>query len=339
MKYKTLPLLFSLLLIITSGLQAQGLKINKSKSSTVFNGNQKDYLIGNIQDVKHHNQTVYLIDEAAPKVLILSKKGKLIQQIGRAGKGPGEYLSPVSIDIFDTGDLVLLDQNLGRVTQYFYNNESKKWEVKKSGAHNMNMSNLCVSDGNVWVHARKENNVIHRLSDDLKSKSYSIGGGYDSDDIVTREISQNGVLACKGQNIYTGFTTDNIIRVYNKNTGNLLKKIEIKEAIPIEISKISRNGGVGFARKYYPGEAYNDKGDYHDGLENIAAIDNQLLVQYKRFFSESDQQSIISFSVDLSDGTYKISKNLPLIFDHVKGQIIYGANYPTPHVKINGVNN
>ena len=66
-----------------------------SSATAVFSGEEDNYIVGSIEDARLHDGQIYLVDGAADsKVLALSKQGALEQQIGRPGRGPGEYQHP-----------------------------------------------------------------------------------------------------------------------------------------------------------------------------------------------------------------------------------------------------
>lgn len=52
----------------------------------------EDCLIGRIGQVKRVNDKLVILDLSTHKILVFSDKGKFLNQIGRKGKGPGEYL-------------------------------------------------------------------------------------------------------------------------------------------------------------------------------------------------------------------------------------------------------
>ena len=305
--------------------------------SIVFNSEREDYIIGNIQGAKLNDGQIYIIDNIIPNLLVVNKDGTLINKIGRSGRGPGEYINPTSIEI-SKGELILLDQSIGRITRYVYNLTNEEYVMDISGTHNFRMSDLCMHEsGDIWVYGLKDNNIIHRLSKDLQTVSYSMGMEFDNSDRITLESAQNGVIECSSEFIFTGFRTDNKVRVHRKSNGLLYQEIKFDEIVPVEISIMTHNGQVGFARKYYQGQAYDERGNYHDSLSNIILIDDELLVQYQRYFfdADSDSQKIISFIVNLLDNSYEMIMTLPIIFDYeYKKTLLAGSNHPLPSIKL-----
>lgn len=52
---------------------------------------------------------VYLLDEIAATVLVISPDGEVIDSLGRTGSGPGEFCSPVALDVTADSILVVAD--------------------------------------------------------------------------------------------------------------------------------------------------------------------------------------------------------------------------------------
>lgn len=310
---------------------------HKATSEEIYSVDYENYIIGSIDDVKYINGHIYLIDQSGTKVLLISENGDLIQQVSRLGRGPGEYVNPTSIDVFDK-ELILLDQRLRRITRYVSDDETVEFKPEHSGSHQFNMTDLCLSNGEVFVHSSSEDYTILKLNSTLDSVVQSFGDGYEPTDLIQREIFSYGKLACNDEFVYSSFVADNKLRIYRKENGSLLRNIEFNEIKPVEISVINRDDVQAISRQYYQGEAYDETGGYHDHLQNLVVIDNQLLVQYERSFSDSDSESdlqyIVSLMLDPSSGVYSISKELPLIFDYSNQLLITGGNYPTPHIEI-----
>ena len=57
-------------------------------------------LIGQVDHIKVFNDTIYILDSFSAKALFaFDENGNFIRKIGRLGKGPGEYLKPLSFTI------------------------------------------------------------------------------------------------------------------------------------------------------------------------------------------------------------------------------------------------
>lgn len=307
--------------------------------SNIYYGEHEDYLIGEVSDAKLKKDQVYIIDQRGTKILVLSKEGELIQQVGRSGRGPGEYEKPVSLDFIDD-ELLVLDQNLNRITRYTFAKESAKVQSVNSGSFDLKMTDICVSEGEIFVHSFHEENIIQQISSNLNTVTNSFGSGYGETEaqIIRQDISSDGILACQGQYIYSGFTVDNKIKIYDKNNGELKHQIVFDEIAPIKLSKTEHDGKVGVSRSYYPGQGFDERGDFNDTLKNIVVINEHLIVQYKRTFSdaESDRPYITSLIVDPENGTYTVNKDLPFVYDYNQNNdyLLTGLNYPVVNIEL-----
>jgi len=54
---------------------------------------------------------IYILDYGKIRIQKFDQNGKFLKTIGRQGQGPGEFMSPSSLDISDSGDFYLKDSN------------------------------------------------------------------------------------------------------------------------------------------------------------------------------------------------------------------------------------
>jgi len=72
-------------------------------------------IVGNVFDLKEHNNEFYLVDELSHTIWVTDQNGELKRKIGRKGKGPGDLLTPVSI-AFKGDTLFVLEKDNSRVS-------------------------------------------------------------------------------------------------------------------------------------------------------------------------------------------------------------------------------
>ncbi len=78
---------------------------------------KKECLIGNIDEIKIKNDTVFVLDKKISKSLfIFDKSGKFIRKIGKLGRGPGEYERLSSFSIDRTRNQILIQSNKKIIT-------------------------------------------------------------------------------------------------------------------------------------------------------------------------------------------------------------------------------
>ena len=68
------------------------------------------YVFGNITEAElAHDGRIYVLDGLLARLSVYSPEGELLSTSGRRGNGPGEYLYPRSMALFDDGSLVISD--------------------------------------------------------------------------------------------------------------------------------------------------------------------------------------------------------------------------------------
>lgn len=90
-------------------------------------------LIGNISQIEIFNDTIYVLDSSIAKALfVFDNKGKFIRKIGTVGKGPGEYINPLSftfdeknsqIQILDRKKIIKFNNNGELIGEIILNKE------------------------------------------------------------------------------------------------------------------------------------------------------------------------------------------------------------------------
>jgi hypothetical protein len=99
-------------------------------ASDIYNGigyipleTRPDILIGAIEDIQVLNDTLYILDSRSAKsIFVFTMNGKFIRRIGKVGRGPGEWTSPLSFAINETNrELYILDGNSQKIFVYSTN--------------------------------------------------------------------------------------------------------------------------------------------------------------------------------------------------------------------------
>lgn len=89
------------------------------KTGTITLKPDTAHLIGDISGmIKLVNGQIVIADNLGSQLLLFDSKGYLIKQIGRKGKGPGEYLNLDDIVQKKNGNILVLSDNLRRVLEY-----------------------------------------------------------------------------------------------------------------------------------------------------------------------------------------------------------------------------
>lgn len=333
-------LVISFIFFLFLDAKTQDIRLSDSKKKVIFKGEQQNYIIGNLIHANFAENRIIIADDEDTKVLALDNNGNLVQKIGRLGRGPGEYINPVST-IFTGNSLLILDSGLNRITSYLLDEETDEFKLNKSGTFDLNMTDLCISEDKLWIYANNGEAIVHQITNDLQSISASISDGFDSQVSAIMEIARKGSIACSNNYIFGGYAYSNTLKIFDIKTQRLVKSIEFDEISPVSITEVEMEGRKAYSRKYYTGDAYNSKGDFHDTLKNLFIINNYLLIQYERLFSDesSNGPTIVSLVLNINNWTYSKTLNLPLIFDYDNGIALSGYNFPLPKLEVTEFDN
>lgn len=65
--------------------------------------------------IDRRRQRIYVLDEAAPRILVFDFDGALVGELGREGQGPGEYVDPVGLSVDRDGRVYVIDPGRGSI--------------------------------------------------------------------------------------------------------------------------------------------------------------------------------------------------------------------------------
>jgi len=79
----------------------------------------KDFPIGQITNLIHHQDKFFIFDQTTKSVFIYNESGALENLINSVGKGPGEYIMPLAftVDKF-TNEIILCDDRMSKAMYY-----------------------------------------------------------------------------------------------------------------------------------------------------------------------------------------------------------------------------
>lgn len=292
-------------------------------ADTVFYERNDDIIIGEVQQAKYHNDDIYLIDKSSNKMLSFTAEGEFTGYVGGQGRGPGEYLEPVSFTIFDN-NMVLLDRRLNRLSHFIFDEAVGGFQLQKSAVHDLYMTDICEVNGRIWVYGYKEGHIIHELSSNLEYIERSGGdlSAYEAETI--QDIARDGTIACTKNYIYSAFMHDNTVHLYSQSDLSLSDQILFEGIAPIQYTTVEHEGRQAVALSYYQGTAYNEKGNYHDVIRNLIVAETVILAQYNRHYQDYKPISpdLMSFIVEPRNHTYKLFDDYPYIKDFNNGNYL-----------------
>ncbi|MEX0720573.1 MAG: 6-bladed beta-propeller [Balneolaceae bacterium] len=110
-----------------------------------------EYIFGNINHVSVGTKgQIFVADTQIPIIRMYDKKGEFIRNVGREGKGPGEYLYLGGMRTFPDGRLATWDQNNARINVYDEKGDYVVSHFVKAGLFSADVFEVG-HDGNFYV--------------------------------------------------------------------------------------------------------------------------------------------------------------------------------------------
>ena len=196
------------------------------------------------QKIKCVGEYIYILDERNQRILRFDNNFNYINQIGREGRGPGEYLYPTTFQIFkDT--IYIADVSNYRIDLRFVDGKyirsfRPKYPLLSDISLGVN------SNGNLFINHPMSNNLV-TCYDNSGEIVKSFGDLIDDNDPMKKiSINNAHIEVGENDNIYVSFVMVPVLRKYDKN-GQLLwerdltKYSEIKEMNDFFIKKTQEN--------------------------------------------------------------------------------------------------
>lgn len=103
-------------------------------------------LMGDIKKVIAAGDRLFIITYSSPEILVFNRKGDFLTRIDKQGKGPGEYLKLIDINVTEVPRELIVYCRTGRL--YFYDWEGNFIREQKVDSH---ISNIEYLDGKGWL--------------------------------------------------------------------------------------------------------------------------------------------------------------------------------------------
>ncbi len=189
-----------------------------------------------LMDVDEYGN-MYILDAAAPNIRVFDKEGNYTQTIGRKGQGPGEMLSPRSIQITPQNEILVYDLRNQRFSFYSLTGEFLKQSLAATALFLLNPK----MDSTGYVIG----GILQRESYALNKFDLELNPVLTIYTIDIPSLSRTGELEVMIPSFSFDLTKkDNIVCGYNDkyefqiidSQGKLIRKI-IKEYDPLEVSE------------------------------------------------------------------------------------------------------
>jgi hypothetical protein len=135
---------------------------------------------------------LYVLDPASFSVRAFDRTGKFVSQVGRSGRGPGEFTQPFSI-LHDGDSTLYVADNVNGVS--VFRARAGQMKFLRSWGRTMAPRALCILDGKLVLAGWSNGKMLHEL-DDAGNAVRSFGDGLSSDtNAVVREYANSATIA------------------------------------------------------------------------------------------------------------------------------------------------
>jgi hypothetical protein len=186
------------------------------------------YVFGAVEDVTVDRRgNVYVLDSHSMNVRVFSRGGRFVQQLGRPGRGPGEFFAPQAMAIDGADRLYVLDPGNARVHVFTPGTAGHAYTAYFRV--NFDARDLCASRDRIYVLGPRFERVIHEFMPDgrwIRSFGAPLGG---SDPLMVASLA-GGALACmqeSGDVLYLSQLTP-LVRRYSSSQG----RMEWQQVVP-----------------------------------------------------------------------------------------------------------
>lgn len=93
-------------------------EVIKEKKYINLSADNEAFLFNRIDNIKIHNNRIFIQDERTKKLLVFDMKGKGITKVGSHGRGPGEFLNLSDFDIDNDGYIYVIDGQQDKMNVY-----------------------------------------------------------------------------------------------------------------------------------------------------------------------------------------------------------------------------
>jgi hypothetical protein len=263
--------------------------------------------IGVISKIEICNDTIYIFDGAySKKIFVFTSKGKFIRQLGSAGKGPHEYIQPVSFTLDSVKrEILVLDNQLKKILIYSFEGDNKKDILLEKRYRSSSITSL---NGKIFIDAKMDisNNKENYLVREIDSRGKEVNNFI--------EIPRNNKgFAIPVVSSFTGrfFKTQNEI-IYTNEFSNIIYSISAegaRQSIRLLSKDFITIDELNLIQK-------NFEGNNPMGLLNLSGsvktynISNYLVNSQRAIFNFNKNRKTRTLFLDIKSKKFQYSQNV-----------------------------
>ncbi|HEX2092937.1 MAG TPA: 6-bladed beta-propeller [Longimicrobiaceae bacterium] len=286
-------------------------------------------VFGAIMDVASDRfGNVYTLDPQVLRISVFDSLGNFLTSVGRAGRGPGEFLAPEALDVDSLNQLYVLDVSNQRVERYVLRGRS----LVRTGAFNLPFAakDLCALGNRLYLLGLHNGASVHQYTPDGRIVR-SFGAVYGRGHTVLERSMARGYLACARQSgivLLLPLMAGNV-HAYSAS-GEFLWRARIPDYRPVMI-RTRRDGGVEYRTR---------NGASHHLASSIVELYPSLALVQVGFLGQGvqargDFARIDSYAVSLRNGRIsKLSRPLPRVVSSMGKRALATQVNPYPKVTV-----
>lgn len=272
---------------------------------------------------------IYVLDVLAKHIAVFSRVGERQATLGRPGRGPGEFMLPVSMAVDPRGNLYALDAMNQRIEVF----SATHPERQRSFALDFQARDMCFVAGRLYVLGVRDAHLIHELSPSDGTVLRSFAPDPESRDLLLASYRGTGYVACgPGDEItFLPMLRPDVVR-FSASSGTPVAGARIPEYRGLRVTAVPN--GMRFEA------ADGERSYYASAIVPLRGGDHLIQVGHLVSRSSTDQEfeSIRSYRMSRADGRIRLlSDSLPRLIA-AQGDRFFAA-YTSPHPAVAVVHN
>jgi len=303
---------------------------------------KKEYMIARVTDLDVHNGNVILLDGKSYQIKAFDiETGEFVQQFGRKGKGPGEFMFPMEATVED--NLIIVSDRLLKAEIFKLNND--QYESYDQVPLDFSGYYLCTIGNSLFVEGynfEKNEHTVHQYDLTTRKKINSFHPPYQSDKLVAKISLSRNKISCNPGSKTVIATSHYLPFVYGYNPDGQIKwTAKLDQYYYRRIIEVANDEGrLSIGKGAHP-NGYNDYWGPFTPLGTSAYHIIQLSrVAYEEGRVVYDKSMLLTYLVDTRDGSTRlISRSLPSIKSISNDKLIsYSSRRTFPKIEIFEIN-